>query len=590
MSKESSQSRNPVSSLGDFRLDRRSLVKSAAAGTSLFLMSMGLPAGTTLAAQSTGEPPADAAPKEEQVFRIASDPAIAKTMNFYEAVYQRPGIADLFSESLVRLTKDFEIVPGAALKWSSSKDGKTWTFELDPNLVWSDGNPLTAKDYVRTFQYAADPQHAWDFTWFWSGDIVNFTEATAGKAKLTDIGVKEGANPHELIFEMVNPAPYLAAKLLYSWPISDAALTKHGAFYNSKPETSVTCGPFKLDKWTLDQEIVFTRWDGYKGKLNIPFQTIINKFAAPAQSYTIYDAGEIDYMADPAPAELKLMEADPSKKDEIFQGVADFACLYFFFDVTKAPFDNLKVRQAFSHVVDRDTMQKQIWGRQAKPAPSFLAPGFPASNTEGLKDIQKFDPALGKQLLSEAGFPDGKGFPKLTLTVRGGGTPVEVATTQAYGAALKQYLNLNVELQTIDRQAFYADLNAKPTKILFGWVSYGMDYFDPSNMLGVWLSGGRHSYSSPEYDKKVKEATTFLGPADQRIKMFQDAERILVSDVPAVFTYFITTIQFMKPYVRGDALTADKNKIAAIHFPGFSTADTVLEGLYVTKDAPKGRN
>jgi len=228
--------------------------------------------------------------------------------------------------------------------------------------------------------------------------------------------------------------------------------------------------------------------------------------------------------------------------------------------------------------------------RQAKPAPSFLAPGFPASDTEGLKDIQKFDPDLGKQLLSEAGFPDGKGFPKLTMTVRGGGTPVEVATTQAYGAALKQYLNIDCELQTIDRQAFYADLNAKPTKILFGWVSYGMDYFDPSNMLGVWLTGGRHSWSNPEYDKKVKEATTFLGPADQRIKMFQDAERILVSDVPAVFAYFITTIQFMKPYVKGDALTADKNGIAAIHFPGFSTADTVLEGLYVTKDAPKGRS
>ncbi len=590
MSTESSHPLKPVSSLGETRLDRRTLMKSAAAGTSLFLMSMGLPAGTTLAAQSTGELPADAAPKEEQVFRIASDPSIAKTMNFYEAVYQRPGVADLFSESLVRLTKDFEIVPGAALKWSSSKDGKTWTFELDPDIVWSDGNPLTAKDYVRTFQYAADPEHAWDFTWFWSGDIVNFTEATEGKAKLEEIGVKQGANPHELIFEMVNPAPYLAAKLLYSWPISDAALTKYGAFYNSKPETSVTCGPFKLDKWTLDQEIVMSKWDGYKGKLNIPFQTIINKFAAPAQSYTIYDAGEIDYMSDPAPAELKLMEADPSKKGEIFQGVADFACLYFFFDVTKAPFDNLKVRQAFSHVIDRDTMQKQIWGRQAKPAPSFLAPGFPASDTEGLKDIQKFDPDLGKQLLSEAGFPDGKGFPKLTMTVRGGGTPVEVATTQAYGAALKQYLNIDCELQTIDRQAFYADLNAKPTKILFGWVSYGMDYFDPSNMLGVWLTGGRHSWSNPAYDKKVKEATTFLGPAAQRIKMFQDAERILVSDVPAVFAYFITTIQFMKPYVKGDALTADKNGIAAIHFPGFSTADTVLEGLYVTKDAPKGRS
>lgn len=577
-----------TSTIGRVRMDRRLLLKAAAAGSSLVSLTLGLP--RQAAGQTPAAPPADAAPPEQQVLRIASDPTIAKLLNFYEQVYERPGIADLMSEPLVRLTKNAEIVPAAALEWSGNEDKRIWTFQIDPNLVWSDGNPVTARDWVRTFQHAADPEHAWDFAWFWSGDIVNFTEAVAGTVPVDQIGVRQGANERELIFETINPAPYLPSKLLYSWPLSAAALDTHGPLYNNQPETSVTSGPFKLEEWTLDQQIVWTRWDGYKGKMQIPLQRIINKFAAPTQSFTLYEAVEIDYMSDPAPAEFQLAEANPEIQNEIYQGVADFACLYFFFDVNTAPWDNLQVRQAFSHVLDREAMEQQIWGQQARPAPSYLAPGFPASNVEGLAEIQQFDPELGRTLLAEAGFPNAEGFPALTMQVRGGGNPLEVATTQAYASMLKEHLNVDVELQTIDRQAFYAAMNAKPTEISFGWVSYGMDYFDPSNMLGVWLSGGRHSWSNPEFDRLVQEATVFTGDEAQRTQMFQDAERVLVSDVPAVFTYFVTPIQLMRSYVKGDALQPDQNGIAAIHFPGFSTASTVLEGLYVSSDAPTDRS
>src|SRR3712207_9478403 len=99
-------------------------------------------------------------------------------------------------------------------------------------------------------------------------------------------------------------------------------------------------------------------------------------------------------MSDPAPAELTIMEGDPELAKELYQGVGDFRTFYLFFDVTKAPFDNIKVRQAFSHVIDRDAIQQSILGPEGSPAYSWLAPGFPASNREGLADIQRFDPAL----------------------------------------------------------------------------------------------------------------------------------------------------------------------------------------------------
>ncbi|HEU0163687.1 MAG TPA: ABC transporter substrate-binding protein, partial [Thermomicrobiales bacterium] len=250
------------------------------------------------------------------------------------------------------------------------------------------------------------------------------------------------------------------------------------------------------------------------------------------------------------------------------------------------PWTDIRVRQAFSHIVDRDAMKSQIWTSQANPAPSFLAPGFPASNVEALKDIQAFDPDKAKQLLSDAGFPDGKGFKKLTITQRGGAATYEIATIQAYAAMVKQYLNIDTEIQEVDRDTFYANMKT----IDFGFVSYGMDYFDASNMLGIWVTGGRHPWTNAEYDKQVKAASVFGGAADERTKMFQAAEKILVTDVPAAFTFFITPNQLAKSYLTGPAFQPDHNGIKAVHWPGYGTASTVPEELWLAADAPEGRS
>ena len=137
-----------------------------------------------------------------------------------------------------------------------------------------------------------------------------------------------------------------------------------------------------------------------------------------------------------------------------------------------------------------------------------------------------------------------------------------------------------------DQQGFMADLTAKPTKMPLGYVRYGMDFFDPFNMLSVWLSGGRHSWSNPAYDDMVNAAAEFLGSTEERTAMFQDAERILVEDVPAVFVYHLTEVQFIKPWLMGPFKEPDENGIEAMHWPGFTTMSTVPEQLYIGADAP----
>ena len=564
------------------QFSRRSLLAGAGALSAATMLP-----GTSVARQDGDAP--EAAPPEEQVLRILGDNTLAKVMDIYESVYEEAPFSDLFSLPLVRLNREFELIPGGATEWTSNEEGTLWTFTLQQGIDWSDGNPVTATDYVRTFQYAADPEHAWDFAWYWSDNIVNFTEAVAGEVKPDEIGVRQGASEYELIIETVEAAPYLPAKLIYSPPLSAAALDEYGPYYNSNPETCVTSGPFKLEEWRPDDRIILTRNEAYTGDLEVPLQRLIAKLASPSTAFTLYESDEVDFIEGIAPAEIQIAESDPEMSEQIYQGVGPFRINYFAFDVSVAPWDDLRVRQAFSHVLDRDALQQQVWGRQAKACASYLAPGFPASNTEELASIQGFDPEKAKQLLADAGYPDGEGFPSLVLKTVSGRGAVYDSTSEAYGAMLSEHLGIKVEIQSMDSQAYYAAMNAKPTEIDFGFISYGMDYFDASNMLGVWVTGGRHSWSNAEYDELVEKASAFTGDPEERTAMFQDAERILVEDVPGVFAYVETPIQLAKPYVVGPALEPDENGIAAIHWPGFKLMSTVLEELYIAADAPTGR-
>lgn len=550
-------------------------------------------ATTAPAAAATQAPavlPADAAPPEQQIKVGTWNASGTKPggMDFYEGVYNRAGDADLFTEPLVRLTKDFQIVPGTASKWESSPDGKMWTFHIDPGLMWSDGNEVTADDYVATFQYSADPKHAWDFTWYWSGVIKNYTEATKGTVPTSQIGVRTGADKYSLVFETVDPVPYLPAQLLYSWPLSKVGLMKYGSgTYNTNPSTSITCGPYMLAEWAPDRRFVIKANPKYTGKLKPRIQQIIANVVNGGDDFQRYQAGEVDSAEVLGAANLKVVLADPTLSKQFYKNPQDFRTFYLFFDVNTAPWNNLKVRQAFSHAVDRDGIIKAILQPLALPAYSFLMPGFPDANSEGLKDIQSYDPQMAKQLLADAGFPNGQGFPKVTLFVRGAGPPTDAAVTQAIAAGFKQVLGVDVQLQTQDSPTFMGNLNAKPTKIPFGWISYGMDFFDASNMLGVWLSGGRHSWKNDEFDKTLKTASGLTNQPEQRHQMMQAAEKILVSDVPGIFVYHQLHGYLYKPYVKGDVLEPNKFGYNGEQWPGFGTATLEIPSLYMTKDVPK---
>ncbi len=539
------------------------------------------------------ELPADAAPLDQQVLIYPYNSwQTFTTVDFYENVYQRGGaLADLLSDSLVRLDKNFELQPGAALDWSVDDSGLVWTFTLDENLMWNDGTPVTANDYVATFQYGSSPDHAWDFTWYFNGVIANWQEAVGGEVSVEEIGVR-AVDDYTLEFTTVSPAPYLPAMLLYSTPLSAAALEESGPLYNSNVETSVSAGPYQLVEWTRDQRLVYEINPDYTGT-NVPYiEKLIVLGMGEGSHLAAYEANEIDVVSGGgilSPADMQIIGSDAALEGQYYPHYGDFRTYYFFFDDSTEPFNDPLVRQAFAHMVDRDALIENVVREQGIPSYSMLTDGFPAADSEAYADIYPYNPERARELLAEAGYPDGEGFPSLTLALRAEASVPE-AVAQAYASALNQELGIEVQVSNQEFKTFMDALLAEPTEMDFGFISYGMDYLDPANMLGVFESSGRHTWSNAEYDALIDEAASFTGDPAERIEMFQEAERILVEDVGGVFAYHQTPGDLVKPYLVGEALTPDENGVAAWHWPGFSGFSTLMQGIYVSDEVSEYRS
>jgi ABC-type transport system substrate-binding protein len=541
--------------------------------------------------------PADAAPPEYQVYVNYHDSTADFTSpNQMETIYKAGGfgsITTLTGDTIIRLDKDFQVQPAAALSWSADETGKVWTFELDPNLIWSDDTPLTANDFVATFQYCADPKHAWDFAWYYSapGAIKNWDKVVAGELPLDQLGVT-AKDDHTLVIETETPAPFLPAKLAYSEVLSAAKLKETGSgLYTADPATAISSGPYILSEWKKGERLVYEVNTKYRGTNKPMVQKVISIAARPEAMFAGYQAGEVDRVDGSAlqTADNEIVAADPELSKQVKLYANDFRTDYLFFDCQNPPFNDIKVRQAFSHIVDRDTIIKTIiTPTQGIPAYSFLMPGFPASNSEGLKDIQNYDPEKGRALLKEAGFEGGKGFPKQTLWLRGE-SQIRQAMAAAIAAAITQEYGIEVEVSNKEFKTYMDALNAKPTQVQFGMVSYGMDFLDPSNMLGVWLSTGRHNWWNTEYDTMVNEAAENTDQ-EARIKTFQEAEKLLVTDSPAVWIYHRTVADLYKPYISGSAFDKNIAGFSGIQWPGFSSMDNSLQNVYLTSDVTKVRS
>ncbi len=246
------------------------------------------------------------------------------------------------------------------------------------------------------------PKHAWDFTWFFQGVIKNWTEAVAGQVPLDQLGVK-AADAHTLEITTVSPAPYLPAMMLYSNALQKKALEAHGGLYNSDPATSVSSGPFVLKEWRKGDRLIYEANPKYKGTNKPLIQKVYVIGAAPSTDFAAYQAGEIDFVAGPnlSPADNQIIENDPDLKAQTHPQPNDFRTDYLFFDTQNPPFNDVKVRQAFSHV-DRPRHTDQADHQAITGHPGLFLPHarFPSIEFERVEQYSELRCRQGQAVAS----------------------------------------------------------------------------------------------------------------------------------------------------------------------------------------------
>jgi len=520
--------------------------------------------------------PKGAAPYSMQIWSVLCDSKRKETsLSAAVSVYERicgntEGIdSQALGDPLVNLDENLNLIPGAAEKWEVSKDGLVWTFRLRPGQMWSDNTPLTANDYVATYRYMADPKHAYDFVWMWQGVIKNWDQVVAGEMTPDKIGMRA---VDDLTFEVTTKEafPPLPGTLYFWAPLQAKALAASGPGYVIDTAKSVSSGPFMLKEFTPGKSITLVANPTYKGFRKPYLKEIRGTYGDQLNgSFVAFQARAIDHIwyQNLSPADFKIIDGDKDLTANYRQKTGDFRTDYLFFDTFNPPFNDVNVRMAFAKALDRESIVKNVIGaRLGIPAYSFLMPGFPASDAKGdLHPIQGYDCAAAKALLDKAGFKDGAGFPAVELKLRGESESV-AARFNASAASISKCLNVKISVNNIEFSDYMKKLLARPTGIQFGAVSYGMDFLDPANMLGLWVSTGRHSWRNAQYDELVQKANVLVGDVDKRTQMYKDAEKVLVQDVGGIFLDHRIQGDLFQPYVMGECFRPDKQGVSALHW------------------------
>ncbi len=537
--------------------------------------------------------PADAAPLDQQVIRMATTEATWLT---WDASVYDENVGDVFawSDSCVRPDKQFEPQPNLCTSWEVSDDGLTWTFHLDENRKWSDGAPITADDFVFTLQRYARPDY--DFEWFYSmAGIANWDAVVKGEVPADELGVKK-VDDYTFTITTVRPTPFLIKIMADVWIVPKHVVKDRlddGSWAFNK-DNWVFAGPFKLESYEKGKQMVFVANEMYTGPFRPMPDKIIYSFIEPEVRFNAYKNGELDaigggYTADLPPSAMAEIMSNPELKAQLISW-PNFITYYLFFDTWNPPFDNLKVRQAFSHAVDRDKLIEGPLKYQAIPAYTMNPPGFPGENVEELKSVQNFDPELAAQLLAEAGYPGGEGFPKLTMYVRQA-QPALINAAELIAAMIKDNLGIEIEVQNLDYSIYmeklYSQKRNQGGDFIFALVPYEFDFVDGSNLLGVWGGcesegadlpdmPGRHTWYNKEYNDLLCEAGTIFGDEAKRNELYRKAERILIEDVGLVPIYHGIFVAMVNPYIKGPALEPNEKGVVTWNRFRFTSREALI--------------
>jgi oligopeptide transport system substrate-binding protein len=473
---------------------------------------------------------ASAGVAQEQVFRINNmvepeslDPGVVT------GVPEHRILSNLFEGLTTTDPQDLSPRPGMAVSWTLSKDGLTYTFKLR-DATWTDGRPVTAQDFVFAWERVLNPKsgakYAQHLFYVKNGEAYN-------TGRLTDfgqVGVR-ALDPKTLRVTLKSPTAYFLDLTNFDtlYPLPRWAVEAHGKDW-VKPGKIVSNGPFKLASWVPLKELVLEKnprhWDAGSVKLR---QVIFLPTDDVNTAYKQFLAGDSDWIPAVPPSQIDTAKTKPEYYASPYLGT-----YYFRLNVTKPPLNDVRVRKALSLAVDRESLTKFVTKAGEVPYSGFVPAGL--RGYEGARGLG-FNPAAARKLLAEAGYPDGKGFPKTELLYNT--SDLHRVITQAVQQMWKEHLGIPVDLVNVEWKVYLARQGSLDYQISrAGWIG---DYVDPNTFLEMWKTGRGNNetgWSNKRFDELMDQAARLVNTKD-RMRAMQDAERILLDEAPVLplFTY-----------------------------------------------------
>lgn len=527
------------------------------------------------------------------------DPALEKGQPEYHVTLA------LFEGLTVYDPKDLSVKPGVAEKWELSADGTVYTFHLRP-AKWSNGDPVTARDFEWSWKRVLDPALSSEYVEqvstylkngkaYYNGAAADGTlkgwedtrpeqrakdaqglieqvqkrhapalqklvatekDAAAGAllrkaleeaAKRDDVSLeKVGVNAKDdrtLVVTLESPTAYfldLAAFFTY-FPVHRATVEKHGKEW-TRAGNLVGNGPFRMKEWKVKEQITLEKnphyWDAANvADLKLKFLPI----ETASTAFNLYEKGRIHWMTEVPRDYIEELLNRPDYH------TGPFLTTYFYgFNTTKGVTKDKRVRQALAQAIDRQKIAKFITRAGEIPADSLVPPGLPGYEPA---KAGGFDPAAARKLLADAGFPDGKGFPKIEILYNTQDVHKKIAA--AVQEMWREHLHIESDLRNVEWKIYLDMQNRMEFDVIRrAWIA---DYNDPNTFLDMFTSANGNNntgFANEAYDKLVGTAAKELDPA-KRMKLLHDAEAVLMDELPIVPIYFYVTKNMWKPEVTG---------------------------------------
>ena len=455
---------------------------------------------------------------------------------------------DLF-EGLMSEAPDGTVIGGAAESWEISEDGKTYIFSLRSDGRWSNGDPVTAEDFVYSLRRSLNPATLSRYT-FILNPIVNAEAVAAGELPPAEVGVK-ALDSYTLEIQLQNPTPYFLGLLTHSasYPVHPPSVEAHGGQY-ARPGNLVSNGAYQLDEWVVQSHIKLVRNPHFWGNDD----TVIDEvWYYPTEDQTAelsrYRAGELDLTNTIPKRQLRWIRENLA--DELV--IAPYLGAYYYgFNMTQPPFaGSPELRRALTLAVDRDIITGQVTAAGEVPSYGWVPPvqNYTGQQMPEAAWTQEQRIEEARRLYALAGYSAENPLrTQILYNTQEDHRRIAVAIASMW----KEALGVEVEILNQEWKVFLDTRRQKIETEVYrgGWIG---DYNDAYTFAELFESDSAlndSGYVNPEYDRLLAEASA-EGDLQRRAELLQEAERIFLEDLPILPLYFYVTARMAKPWVGG---------------------------------------